>query len=819
MTSLGGSVTSFIVSPDGKGGVYIFALTYWGVSVSVDNGTSWTSLNSGLAYSVASIAISPASSGPGGMCLFAGTYGGGVWRYPLSEMINNDTSWSAVCPPGPYNNYISSFGFSPAGDSNVFASIYYGGIYRSTNNGKSWSPVDSQLIYGVYCVVAIPDSSGSGTILLAGCSKGICLSTDNGKSWTYPGGAKKSFNGGAVWSILAIPDGAGRTNIFAGTKRGVALSTDRGKTWTTTSLNASNITAFAVSAYGGGTNIFAAYRNYLYLTTDNGTNWTIVDSTISSRYSITSLAANNTDLFTGVQFRGPQKMGGGQLGGLFRSADNGATWSAVPLGLMTVYAIAVDGPNLFAGTYGGGVFLSTDYGESWTTLNSGLKSTCIYTLAIRRDSSASGTLFAGTANGGVWTWPLSAVATCSAINLTATGGSTTAAGVAHPSTRTGGLVEKQSLSKTVKSSPRTISSYGGNGRILLNWTRDHHADFMRYRIYADTLLHPVTLVDSTSGGVAETLKVVYGLADGKTYHFRVTAVDNTGLEDNYSNEVTASTDIFIPKLMLTAIPGNGQVVLQWNRDNHADFMHYCLYGDTLPHPVTVIDSAITSVTDTMRVIHGLANGTAYYYRIATVDSLSFESDSSSDVPAMPDIFIYSLNIGWNMVAVPLTVRDCRRSALFPFAGSNAFCFEETYVMKDTLAYGIGHWLRLNSSQYVSMDGAVRALDTIDVREGWNMVGSISAPVAAAQITSDPGGLVTSQFYGYAHGYHISDTIQPGRGYWVKMSQGGKLVLSSSGGSARASNRIRIVPSQEQPPAPPKRRNPQSAIGNPRSLRS
>ena len=83
-----------------------------------------------------------------------------------------------------------------------------------------------------------------------------------------------------------------------------------------------------------------------------------------------------------------------------------------------------------------------------------------------------------------------------------------------------------------------------------------------------------------------------------------------------------------------------------------------------------------------------------------------------------------------------------------------------------------------------------------------MIGTISTPVAVVQITSDPGGLVTSQFYGYVHGYAVSDTIQPTRGYWVKMNQGGELILSSSTSAVKASDRIRIVPTDEQPPAAP-----------------
>ena len=77
------NVSSFDVSPNGTGGNNIFAGTLEGVFLSTNNGTSWTEVNTGLThFQVQSLAIS-------GTNLFAGIYGGGVWRRPLSEFITS----------------------------------------------------------------------------------------------------------------------------------------------------------------------------------------------------------------------------------------------------------------------------------------------------------------------------------------------------------------------------------------------------------------------------------------------------------------------------------------------------------------------------------------------------------------------------------------------------------------------------------------------------------------------------------------------------------------------------------------------------------
>jgi len=67
-------VCALAVSPNGAGGTNLFAGTEGGVFLSTNNGTSWTA--TGLTNrDVIAFAVS-------GTNLFAGTWGGGVWRRP-----------------------------------------------------------------------------------------------------------------------------------------------------------------------------------------------------------------------------------------------------------------------------------------------------------------------------------------------------------------------------------------------------------------------------------------------------------------------------------------------------------------------------------------------------------------------------------------------------------------------------------------------------------------------------------------------------------------------------------------------------------------
>ncbi|MBI4547123.1 MAG: T9SS type A sorting domain-containing protein [Ignavibacteriae bacterium] len=160
---------------------------------------------------------------------------------------------------------------------------------------------------------------------------------------------------------------------------------------------------------------------------------------------------------------------------------------------------------------------------------------------------------------------------------------------------------------------------------------------------------------------------------------------------------------------------------------------------------------------------------------------------------------------WNMVSVPLHVDDYRKSVLFSSASSPAFKYQNGYVIKDTLENGLGYWLKFPASETINLSGTSLTEDSIDVNDNWNIIGSISSPVAVSNVTSSPPGLITSSFFGYADGYYEADSIVPGKAYWVKVNQTGQLILSLSN-AVIASSRIRVVPTSELPPAPPETKN-------------
>ena len=86
---------------------------------------------------------------------------------------------------------------------------------------------------------------------------------------------------------------------------------------------------------------------------------------------------------------------------------------------------------------------------------------------------------------------------------------------------------------------------------------------------------------------------------------------------------------------LTAIAGNAQVQLKWNKNTEADFLKYRVYMGSDSTTLTLKDSSTSSILDTTKLISSLTNGTTYYFRVSALDSARLESLKSIAASATP----------------------------------------------------------------------------------------------------------------------------------------------------------------------------------------
>src|SRR5271169_2161644 len=150
-----------------------------------------------------------------------------------------------------------------------------------------------------------------------------------------------------------------------------------------------------------GENIFAGTEGGVFRSTDNGKSWTAADSglaTLHNNHDVICLTISGANLFAGAEY-----------GGVFRSTDNGTSWTAADSGLRLINnpinSLVVSDTNLYV-MVGRGIFLSTNNGANWKEIDSGLMNLDVWSLAV------SGTnlfaffffcVFLSTNNGKSWT--------------------------------------------------------------------------------------------------------------------------------------------------------------------------------------------------------------------------------------------------------------------------------------------------------------------------------------------------------------------------------------------------------------------------------
>ena len=164
--------------------------------------------------------------------------------------------------------------------------------------------------------------------------------------------------------------------------------------WTPIGINNSQVNAIVIDPITPGT-IYAGTTSGIFKSTDNGASWTKNNAGMDKLY-VRSLAidpASPSTIYAGTD-----------NGDVYKSTDGARSWHANNNGLNgggeDIYSIAIDPltpSTIYLGAYGGGVYKSTDGGTNWNIINTGLGHFAVRDLAI--DPHTPGTLYVATYGG------------------------------------------------------------------------------------------------------------------------------------------------------------------------------------------------------------------------------------------------------------------------------------------------------------------------------------------------------------------------------------------------------------------------------------
>ncbi|NLG19388.1 MAG: hypothetical protein GX556_18865 [Fibrobacter sp.] len=204
------------------------------------------------------------------------------------------------------------------------------------------------------------------------------LTNDNGANWTLIGSVDSGID---VLSSVLLDD-----NLLAGTWEGLIKSPLSSISWDVAASTGMSENTAVWSIAKVNNTLFAGGTGSLYKSSDNGLTWTELKSGISANARITSITGNGETVFAGSD-----------SSGVFMSTNGGTSWTAINSGLTDkrISRIAVMGNKLFAITLTG-VFQSVNNGSSWNAAGS-MPAGLVNCILVVNDK-----IFAGTDTGGVY---------------------------------------------------------------------------------------------------------------------------------------------------------------------------------------------------------------------------------------------------------------------------------------------------------------------------------------------------------------------------------------------------------------------------------
>ncbi len=293
-------------------------------------------------------------------------------------------------------------GYDGVNNQTLYIGAAQGGVWKSTDNGARWTPItDDQPSLAIGSIAIDPTNPN---VIYVGTGEGNA----SGDSY-YGAGLLKSVDGGHTWRVIEGP--ISTLNPAQPVFRSMAIMHIVIDPRNTQTLYLCTRTA-SISGPSGGTGVIAPGQRGVWKSTDGGNTWRNLDVTASNgSISANDLLIHPNDsnlLFAGMQARGIYRSRTGgepgtweQLGGGLPSASLSRIKLVVgppiqPSTSPTLFAVMAhtNGDTLL------GVFRSTDDGNTWTAVGSLPSSTgqTSYNLAFSVDPQNANILYFGMIN-------------------------------------------------------------------------------------------------------------------------------------------------------------------------------------------------------------------------------------------------------------------------------------------------------------------------------------------------------------------------------------------------------------------------------------
>ncbi|MGI8916606.1 MAG: hypothetical protein ACR2JY_23005 [Chloroflexota bacterium] len=297
-------------------------------------------------------------------------------------------------------------------------------VYRTTNQGGSWTLINSGLPSPLSVFVLAVSASSPQTLYVGGYNFAnntpqLYRSTNSGGSWSAVGSGL-----GANVSVQALAiDPTNANNVYLGTNAGVYKAGDGAAFTVLAGMGTRNVQALTLDPTNSAVIYAGTNPNSdggVWKSSDNGATWTQQNSGLPSGSGVYDLAATpgSSTTFYAAVGASPTTTS------LYKTTNAGANWSALS-GVSAVSSIDVSptNANLVVVDGSGGLYRSTDAGGTFAQIGA-------YANApVRLDNSQPQTLYVGGTGISSYTGDLTAIGTTTTTSTTSTAtGTTTVSG-------------------------------------------------------------------------------------------------------------------------------------------------------------------------------------------------------------------------------------------------------------------------------------------------------------------------------------------------------------------------------------------------------
>lgn len=327
-------------------------------------------------------------------------------------------------------------------------------------------------------------------------------------------------------------------------------------------------------------------------------------------------------------------------------------------------------------------------------------------------------------------------------------------------------------------SPSGGEAWLSDSTVQITWNSSNLPGEIRIELSRDGGLTFDNIIDSTDNDGIENWIVIPPFTTQA--RIRITSIDIPTLFSISSNDFSIDAPyiwILNPSVK-AALINDSTYEIKWTSYRAAPNVKIELSRDNPENKEILFESTPNDGSELWTVTGPLTDKAKLFISDVELPELAAESDGVFTIGLL-DSFQYSAR--WNMVSLPMKMAENRKEILYPSAISDAFSYDPNsgHYVEEYLSTPKGYWLKFPNVGYQAFIGVPNNTDTIAVKKGWNLIGSLYTPIPKLNISTEPVDIIQSEIYGYDRVYGAVDTLQPGKGYWVKVKNDGLLILSNT----------------------------------------